>query len=85
MAAQSPQPRPLHSAPADPKPTRPRPARAIWLAWAASLLIVIVGAYALTSHRASLMRAWPPSTRLFAALGLARAANASPHHGLTGE
>lgn len=45
--------------------------RALAWAWAASLAIVVGGVAALVVFRADVMAAWPPVTRLFAALGLA--------------
>jgi hypothetical protein len=40
------------------------------LAWAASILIVVGLASVGVAMRAPVMKAWPPSTRLYAALGL---------------
>lgn len=47
----------------------PPPDALAW-AWAASVAVVVLGALALVVFRARVMEAWPPSTRLFAALGL---------------
>lgn len=44
---------------------------ALLRAWAASLLALAAGVVALVLFRGGLMEAWPPSVRLFAALGLA--------------
>ena len=44
---------------------------ALLRAWAASLLAVVGGVVALVLFRGGLMEAWPPSVRLFSALGLA--------------
>lgn len=58
--------------------SRPAPARArnpvspILLAWAASLALLGVLMWAGIAWRASIMHAWPPSERLYAALGLLR-------------
>lgn len=46
------------------------PPRALVGAWAASIAAVVLGALSLLIFRATVMEAWPPSTRLFAALGL---------------
>uniref|UniRef100_UPI001E5B3924 hypothetical protein n=1 Tax=Roseomonas rosulenta TaxID=2748667 RepID=UPI001E5B3924 len=40
-------------------------------AWVASVVVVAGGMVALVVFRAQVMSAWPPATRLFAALGLA--------------
>lgn len=49
-----------------------RPASRLWLvAWAASLLILVLGAWAVLHWHAAVIAAWPASVRLFAALGLA--------------
>jgi predicted Zn finger-like uncharacterized protein len=56
------------------KPPRRRPGVAIWLGWAASLAIVVYASYAATHHRNAVMRSWPPSARLYSALGLAASA-----------
>jgi predicted Zn finger-like uncharacterized protein len=65
---------------------RPRPsasrngAIALRLAWAASVLALAVGTWEAVAWRGGVMRAWPPSQRLYAALGLARdhAAGSAP-------
>ncbi len=56
------------------KPPRRRPGAAIWLGWAASLAIVVYAGYAAAHHRETVMRRWPPSVRLYNALGLLPAA-----------
>lgn len=56
-------------APAAPPPPQPR--HRVMLAWAASLAIIVVALAALYVWRVPVMRAWPPATRLYAALGLA--------------
>lgn len=54
-----------------PQPAASDPDRMLVLAWVASLVIVVGGAVALVVFREAVMAAWPPATRLFAALGLA--------------
>ncbi len=60
------------------KPPRRRPGVAIWLGWAASLAIVVYAGYAAAHHRGAVMRSWPPSTRLYSALGLTAPAARPP-------
>ncbi len=60
------------------KPPRRQPGAAIWLGWAASLAIVLYAGYAATSHRGAVMRSWPPSIRLYGALGLTTSEAAAP-------
>ena len=55
---------------AAPKP-RPRASMALRLAWLGSLVLVILLIGAAYAWRAEVMAAWPPSVRLYAALGLA--------------
>ncbi len=62
-----------------PTVTASAPRRAPWstatalrLAWAASLLVLAIGAWEAVAWRSSVMRAWPPSQRLYATLGLRR-------------
>ena len=53
------------------QPVAPRPSVMLRLAWAASIiaaLLLLWGAYA---QRTTIMQLWPPSIRLYAALGLA--------------
>ena len=40
-------------------------------AWAASLVVVLLFGWGVITLRTDLMRAWPPSTRLYQAIGLA--------------
>jgi len=42
-------------------------------AWAASLVVVLLFGWGVIAWRTDLMRAWPPSTRLYDAIGLAPA------------
>ena len=44
----------------------------IFLAWAASLVLLGAFVWAMIAWRTGVMRAWPPSERLYAALGLLR-------------
>jgi len=44
--------------------------RRLRAAWAASIVLLIGGGLAAIIRRDALMEAWPPATRLFAALGL---------------
>ena len=46
-------------------------------AWGASVVLLILLAAAAYAWRAPIMEAWPPSQRLYAALGLAPAGNAA--------
>jgi predicted Zn finger-like uncharacterized protein len=41
-----------------------------WLGWLASLVLLAALAWAAISYRGEVQRAWPPSMRLYAALGL---------------
>jgi predicted Zn finger-like uncharacterized protein len=56
---------------ADPSapPTRPDPT-AIRLAWAASVLVVVLAASGAVAWRTEVMHAWPPSQRAYSAMGL---------------
>ena len=47
------------------------PSPALRRAWVASIAVVVLGALGLLIFRAEVMQAWPASTRLFMALGLA--------------
>jgi hypothetical protein len=59
--------------PAERAPTRPRWGSAAPVAaWVASLVLLIALAAAAYAWRAPIMAAWPPSERLYAALGLTR-------------
>ena len=59
-------------APADSQPERrPRTHPILWLGWAASVAIVVFALWGGMHYRASVIAAWPPSERLYAALGLA--------------
>jgi predicted Zn finger-like uncharacterized protein len=61
------QPSPIEPVAADP----PRGGAALVLAWLLSLAVLGGAGYAAFLYRAEIMEAWPPATRLFAALGLA--------------
>lgn len=39
-------------------------------AWAASVVVLLLFGWVAVAWRADLMHAWPPSTRLYAAIGL---------------
>ena len=54
------------------RPVEP-PRRTPWigLAWVGSLIVVAALAWGAVNWRADVMHAWPPSTRAYAALGLA--------------
>jgi len=70
-----PVPRAAVPRPAAPRPDvlrtlPPPPPRQPALAWAASLLIILGALGAGILFRAPIIKAWPPSTRLYAALGL---------------
>jgi len=57
-----------------PPPPRPLPARpnmALRVAWAASVVVVLLLGWGAYAERTMIMQAWPPSIRLYAALGLA--------------
>ncbi len=58
--------------PSSPAPARARPSPPILLAWAASFLLLGFLVWAGIAWRAGIMHAWPPSERLYAALGLLR-------------
>jgi hypothetical protein len=42
-------------------------------AWAASLVVLLLLGWGMIAWRAEVMRSWPPSTRLYEAIGLASA------------
>lgn len=67
--APAPPPRPAPLAPRPPVP--PRPNRALRLAWAGSAVLLAAGLIAALALHRPIARAWPPSLRLYAALGLA--------------
>jgi hypothetical protein len=52
------------------EPPARREATLLRLAWAASVLILVLLAWAAYGWRAEIMHAWPASERLYAALGL---------------
>ncbi len=51
----------------------PRTSVGLRAAWAASLVVLLLFGWGVVAWRSDLMRAWPPSTRLYDALGLAPA------------
>ncbi len=52
----------------------PPPRPSLWpaAAWAASILVLALLVWAAFAWRTDIMQAWPPSTRVYAALGLAQ-------------
>jgi predicted Zn finger-like uncharacterized protein len=52
----------------------PRPSVALRVAWAASLVVLLLLGWGVIAWRTDLMRIWPPSARLYDALGFTRAA-----------
>jgi hypothetical protein len=56
-------------------PPPPRPAGfLVWLGWVCTLAVLVLVLWGAYARRDAVMQAWPPSTRLYAALGLAPAA-----------
>lgn len=53
-----------------PEPSR-RTQTAARFAWAGSMLLLVLAGWAAYTWRVPIMQAWPPSERVFAALGLA--------------
>jgi predicted Zn finger-like uncharacterized protein len=68
-AAEEPRPEPL-VAEQTPEAANEASSRALRAAWAASIVLLIGGGLAAIIKREALAEAWPPATRLFAALGL---------------
>jgi hypothetical protein len=64
-------PKPLPLA-AFPKPAPPASKAPVVVAWAASILILAAAVAGFLTYRGQVMKAWPPSARLYAALGLTR-------------
>ena len=52
----------------------PRSNAPVWIAWAASIAVLLLLAWAAYTWRSAVMEAWPPSQRLYAAVGLKSAA-----------
>ncbi len=52
----------------DPAST-PRTGGAIWAGWAASIALLLLAVWAGEHYRHGIMRIWPPSERLYAAIG----------------
>jgi predicted Zn finger-like uncharacterized protein len=61
--------RPARRPPAG-QPIAPRPNLTLRFAWAASIIVVLLLGWAAYAERSLIMQIWPPSIRLFAALGL---------------
>ncbi|HJS87349.1 MAG TPA: zinc-ribbon domain-containing protein [Acetobacteraceae bacterium] len=75
-------PMPVAPVGAPPPPIRGATA-ALLLAWGASLLVLALGAWGAVAWRGSVVHAWPPSQRLYGALGLTPEAipdGAKPRH-----
>jgi predicted Zn finger-like uncharacterized protein len=53
------------------RPLPPRRNMALRVAWAASVVAVLLLGWGAYAERTMIMQAWPPSIRLYAALGLA--------------
>jgi len=72
-AMPEPEPPPVPRVPLAAASEAPEPAQPVALrrAWAASVAVVIGAAGSLLLFRGAVMEAWPPTVRLFAALGLA--------------
>ncbi len=69
-------------APATAEATVRRPRRsstAPLVAWLASLVVLVALVFAAYTWRDRIMAAWPPSERLYAALGISRAASSLGH------
>jgi predicted Zn finger-like uncharacterized protein len=56
--------------PAVPPPPRPRLAGAAAIGWAATVILLGAGGWAALAWRDAVMEAWPPSQRIYLALGL---------------
>jgi predicted Zn finger-like uncharacterized protein len=56
--------------PPTPGPLPTRPNRALRIAWAASVVVVLLLGWVAYAERTMIMQTWPPSIRLYAALGL---------------
>ena len=59
-----------------PPPARPRLAGAATIGWAATVILLGAGAWAGYAWRDAVMAAWPPSQRVYLALGLAQGPDA---------
>jgi predicted Zn finger-like uncharacterized protein len=51
-------------------PASPQSRLRLRLAWAASLLLIVLAAWSAYSWRSQIVTAWPPSARVYAALGM---------------
>jgi hypothetical protein len=47
----------------------PRPSASLRVAWAASLVVLLLLGWGVITWRTDLMRVWPPSARLYDAIG----------------
>ncbi len=54
-----------------PRPVPSRPDVALLLAWVASVAVILLAVWGAYAERTTIMEVWPPSVRLYAALGLA--------------
>ncbi len=66
-----PAPEPLALRSVKPRPPARRRNVALTVAWAASILAILLLSGAAYAERSAIMQVWPPSIRLYAALGLA--------------
>ena len=51
-------------------PALPQPSPRLRLAWAASVLLLVMGAAVAIAWRAQIVESWPPSARMYAAFGM---------------
>ena len=56
--------------PPTPRPFPARPNMALRIAWAASVVVVLLLGWGAYAERTTIMQIWPPSIRLYAAFGL---------------
>lgn len=64
------------SRPSRPSPLLPRRRRrpGLLAAWILSFVVIALGLWAVVAYRGDIMRAWPPSTRAYSAIGLSHTA-----------
>ena len=60
-------------------PPQPPTSLALGLAWVGCVTLLVVALSGLFTWRDTMMDAWPPSTRIYAALGLAPPGGSAPH------